>query len=171
MPELQPLRILTFALCGSPIVIGVAISFVLGAEDDAFTVLPVVLLVQLVAALMVHGVVELVGYRLAPFDRRTTPADARAQLVRRLQPSVIVRFALCESVLIVSLAVAFIVEEGGFVVALTGIVLSEILFAVHVILWRRPLTKMVNALEAGGAYSGLREPLGLPMSGPGIQQL
>jgi hypothetical protein len=90
----------------------------------------------------------------------------------RWQSSMVQRFALAESIAIVSVALCFVVPEGGYVLLLLGCATSLVLMAVHVFPWKRPVGKVADALERDGARSGLREVFGQG-GGPGgaVQEL
>ena len=160
-------RILAASLMGALVVMGVALSFVLPREGS-FPV--VVLLVQLVAGVVVHVLLDAVGYRTPPLATGLTEEAAVAQARARWQAGMILRFALAELIAIVSIAAAFVLPEGDITVYLGGAVVSLVLMVVHVWPGARPVGKAATALEAGGTRSGLRETFGLSEPGP-VQRL
>ena len=155
-------RILAGSLMMALVFIGIAMSFVLPPEGSVSVV---VLLIQLVAGVVAHGLVEAVGYRTPPLATDLSDEDAEAQARARWQSGMILRFAVSELIAIASLAAAFVLPEGDLLVYLGGAVVSLVLMGVHVWPWARPVGKVADALESGGKRSGLREAFG--MSGPG----
>ncbi|GAA4121126.1 hypothetical protein GCM10022415_23540 [Knoellia locipacati] len=164
-PFAQSVRILSTALMGALVFIGIAMFFVLGADDTP----PVWLVVaQVAAGVVVHLVIEAVGYRVQPLDPGLSDADAGTAARARWQSSMILRFALSEVIAIASLVAAFVLE-GGILAYAVGAVVSLVLMAVHVWPGARPVGKVAIALEAAGRRSTLREEFGVPAPGP-LQQ-
>lgn len=163
---LLTLRMLVASLLAVPIFLIVAMSFVLGTADDALA-LTGLLLAPLILGLAVHGVCEVVGYRM-PATAPGTPRDsAEDQSREAFLAKTILRFALCESVMIVSMAAGFVVSEGGFAIFLVGAVVAEGLLWWHCWPDDRVLTRCQESLEREGGQSFLREAYGLPPSGGG----
>jgi hypothetical protein len=69
----------------------------------------------------------------------------------------IMRFALSEVVGIASLALAFIVPQGGFAVVLLGVVIAEGLMWWHVVPNRSQVMRVQQSLAARGAHVPLWE--------------
>lgn len=169
----QSTTMLSLSLMGALVIIPVAVWFVVGSQEGALDAPATVLLVGIPAAgVAVHVLLEAIGYRVRPIAPGTPEDDARAQAVTRWQASMMQRFALSEAIAIVSLALCFVVEQGGYVLLLLGCATSLALMAVHVFPWSRPVGKVAEALERDGARSGLREAFGTA-GGPGgaIQEL
>ena len=82
----------------------------------------------------------------------------------------IVRFAISESVARVSLAAAFVLPQGGFMIYAVGALVSLALMLLHVWPGSRPVGKIADVLESTGQHSHLRETFGLATTGP-IQRL
>ena len=163
----QSTTLLALSLMGALVIIPVAVFFVVGSEEGALDAPATALLVGIPAAgVVVHVLLEAIGYRVQAIAPGTPEDDARGQAVGRWQASMIQRFALSEAIAIVSLALCFVVEEGGYVLLLLGCATSLALMAVHVLPWSRPVGKVADALERDGARSGLREVFGTS-SGPG----
>ncbi|MFD1947989.1 hypothetical protein [Nocardioides aestuarii] len=163
----QSTTMLSLSLMGALVIIPVAVFFVVGSEEGALAAPATLLLVAIPAAgAAVHVLLESIGYRVQPIAPGTPEDDARGQAVARWQASMIQRFALSESIAIVSLALCFVVEQGGYVLLLLGCATSLTLMAVHVFPWSRPVGKVADALERDGARSGLREVFGQG-GGPG----
>ncbi|MDT0215354.1 hypothetical protein Q9R29_15790 [Rothia sp. ARF10] len=164
-PFAQSVRILAGALMAGLVFIGIAMLFVLGTDDTP----PLWLVVaQLAAGVVVHLLLESVGYRVQPLDPDLSDADAETAARARWQSTMILRFALSEAIAIASLAAAFVVE-GGILAYAVGAVVSLALMAVHVWPSARPVRKVAAALEAAGRRTTLREEFGVPAPGP-IQQ-
>ena len=167
---LATLRTLARTFMGGLVLIGIALTFVLGG-DGLGDVPPLWILgAQLVVAAGTHGVLEAVGYRtpaIAPGkDRETAMTTTRTAL----QSGVILRLALSEAVAVASIAVALIVEEGGFVVYVVGGLLGLALMAVHGYPSARVLARTRASLERDGARSYFDEAVGVPEPGA-IQEL
>ncbi|GAA1926579.1 hypothetical protein GCM10009737_30550 [Nocardioides lentus] len=148
------------ALVGAPVVIAVALSFVLLPREGAtWGPWPLV-----VAALAVGGVVlaELLGYRTPPLTPGTDAGTARTVSAQRWQTAAMLRFVLTEAPLLLTIALAFVVETpepfwlvaGAAAVAVAGLLL-------HVWPWSRPVNRFAEALERDGARTTLREDLGV----------
>lgn len=163
----QSTTMLALSLMGALVIIPVAVFFVVGGEDGALHAPATVLLVAVPAAgVAVHVLLEAIGYRVQPIAPGTPEDDARSQAVARWQASMVQRFALSEAIAIVSLALCFVVDQGGYVLLLLGCATSLALMAVHVFPWSRPVGRVADALDRDGAHSGLREVFGTGR-GPG----
>ncbi len=172
LPESAPFalssRILAASLMGALVVMGVALSFVLPAPHGTGTVM--VLLVQVVAGVLAHGLLEAIGYRTPALAASLTDEQAATQARTRWQAGMVMRFAISEFIAIASIAAAFVIPDGNILTYVGGAVVSLVLMAIHVWPGARPVGRTADALEAGGRSSGLRETFGL--SGPGpIQRL
>lgn len=160
-------RILAASLMGALVVMGVALSVVLPPEGSVSVV---VLLVQVVAGLAAHWLLEAIGYRTPALAADLTDEAAAGQARTRWQAGMVLRFAISEFIAIASIAAAFVLPDGDIVTYLGGAIVSLVLMGVHVWPWSRPVGRTADALEAAGKASGLREAFGL--SGPGpIQRL
>jgi hypothetical protein len=151
-------RVLAGALMGALVVMGVALSVVLPAGGSVSVV---VLLVQVVAGLAAHGLLEAVGYRMPPLALDLTDEAAAGQARTRWQAGMILRFAISEFIAIASIAAAFVLEDGTIWTYLGGALVSLVLMGVHVWPWARPVGRTADALEAAGKRSGLRETFGV----------
>lgn len=158
-------RTLTGSLMGALVLFGVVLSFVLGTST---TPPPWVPLVQLIAGVAIHFLVEAVGYRPEPLDAEMDDEEASAAGRLRWQSSMMLRFAMVEVIAIASVVVAFVTDGGVWTYA-GGALVSLALMAVHVWPGSRSVTRTAEALEADGRASFLRESFGLPAPGP-VQQ-
>ncbi|MER7250040.1 hypothetical protein [Kribbella sp. NPDC000426] len=116
-------------------------------------------LVVLAAAVGAYSVCELVGFRAAPLDGSLAGSTARsaaeveAESWRRFTTSTFTRFAVCEAVFLVSVALAFVVES--FWVVLIGLVLALPLFFLEAWPGVRNQRRFAAALESRGMPSYL----------------
>jgi len=158
-------RILCGSLMAGLAIFGVVLFFVLGTEGTPPVWVPVA---QVAAGVAVHVLLETIGYRIPALDTDLSDADARQAARVRWQSSTILRFALSETIAIVSVVGAFVLD-GGLWTYVGGAVVSLLLMAVHVWPWARPVDRVATALESSGRQSHLREDFGVPAPGP-IQQ-
>lgn len=169
----QQNQVLAGALMAALVVIPLALYFVVGDEPEALTTpsLPLLLAALPAAGLVMHVLLETIGYRVQPLEPGTTEEQARSQAVLRWQASMIQRFAFCEVIAIVSVVLCFVVSAGGYLLTLVGCATSLALMAVHVYPWARPVGKVADVLERDGARSGLREAFGMSTGrGPAVQE-
>jgi hypothetical protein len=159
-------RILAASLMAALVFIGIALSFVLPPDG----VSPVVLLVQVVAGVAAHLLLDAIGYRTPALATDQTDDEAAAVARTRWQSLMVLRFAISESIAIASIAAAFVLADGSVMTYLGGAVVSLVLMLVHVWPGARSVGRTADALEAGGRRSGLREAFGLPDPGP-VQRL
>ena len=169
-PFVMSHRILVGALMAALVFIGMALLFVLPLDQAPPLWVP---LAQLAAGAGIHLVLEAIGYRTPPLEPSLDDDAAAAQALVRYQSGMFLRFALCEAVAIASIALAFVLPTGGWVVYGVGAVVSLVLMVVHVWPWSRPVGKAADALEASGRSSRLREVFGIAGAGAGgaIQRL
>ena len=155
------LRILCAALLSSQVILLLAISMTLDStrfEEPPVWALGVVLAAGAVSATLI-GVI---GYKL-PALEPTLPSNESAKAVTMaVQSSTILRFAVAESVTIVSIVLAFVVDAGGGVVCLVGVAISITLGVLHVWPSDRTLARMRQALERAGGQSRLDEVMDAP---------
>jgi hypothetical protein len=123
-----------------------------------------------VAALLVHLVVESIGYRTPAIHPETGEAQAGVEAGQAFTAGTVRRLAMSESIALASVAAAFLVDTGGYFAFLTGAVISLALMLVHAWPGTGPIDKSVLSLERDGGRSHLRERLGLGEVGP-IQEL
>lgn len=162
-------RVLTGALMGALLVILVVVTLVLAGVDGAFEFDPLPLAVQVAAGVAIHFLLDQIGYRTTPLSPSTEPERAATQAREQWRTSTILRFALSESIAIFSVAGAFVLD-GGFYVLLGGVAVSLVLMVLHVWPSARVIDKIAQPLEANGARTGLRESFGHVQHGP-IQRL
>lgn len=153
-------RVLAAVLMSALLLFGTALYFVLGQHDMSSP--PVLVLAGIVAlGVAVHLVVESVGYRAEPLSASLTDEEVENEARARWGSAMVLRFALAESVAILSIATAFVVSAGGFLTYVVGGAISLALMALHVWPGARPVGKVADALERDGRLSGLREAFGV----------
>ncbi len=151
--------ILPLAFLGGPLIVALAMWFVLGSTEEAMAPTPA-LLVPLVAAGGAYAMAEAIGYRARPLPLGMPPAQATRTAGATWLSRMIIRLVLADVVLFVSLAAAFIVTTGAFLITLTGALLTVVLVALLCLPRRRSVDRVATALEAGGTPSGLRQAFG-----------
>ena len=151
-------RVLAASLMGALVVMGVALAVVLPPEGSLSVT---VLLVQVLAGVAAHGLLEAIGYRTPPLAPDLSDEAATAQARTRWQSGMILRFAVSEFIAIASIAAAFVLPDGDILTYLGGALVSLVLMGVHVWPWARPVGRTADALEASGRASGLRETFGV----------
>lgn len=110
--------------------------------------------VVLLAAALAYAFCELIGFRAAPLEHTgTSPADVEADSWRRFTSSTFVRFAVCEAVFMISIALAFV--SDSFWVVLIGAALALPLFYYEAWPDTRNRQRFAASLEAGGIPSYL----------------
>ncbi|WP_328998929.1 hypothetical protein OHA18_31350 [Kribbella sp. NBC_00709] len=111
-------------------------------------------LVVLAAAVGAYSCCEFAGFRTPPLEySHRTAAEVEEDSWRRFATSTYVRFALCEGVFLVSVAVAFVAES--FWVVLIGAVLALPLFFLEAWPSERNQRRFAAALESRGVASYL----------------
>lgn len=168
---LQTSRILAAAVMGALVVIGVALSFMVGAQTTDRAGNPVqtqtpsvwMYVVILVLGLIAAGLVQTFGYRFPALPPNQEPAVARATAVRVYQQSMIRRFALSESVAIVAIALLFAYRSNTILPYVVAGVIAELLMAYHV--W--PSESLISRVEQRLDRNGGRSELGNALNGTG----
>jgi hypothetical protein len=141
-PTWQSLRVLGLTLVSAPAVIVLALWFVLGSEDDAFAPPLWALAVPVVLLAGGAAVINTIGYQVS----REAPGDPAA----RFQALMMIRFVFAEAPFIASMALAFVVPQGGFAVVLLAAVGATVLLLWHVL----PNDGQVQRLERAYASAG-----------------
>lgn len=100
-----------------------------------------------------YALCELVGFRADPLPPGGRPADLEKQSWQRFASSTFVRFAVCEGVFLVSIAIAFVVSS--YWIVLIGAVLALPLVAWEAWPGVRNQQRFAAALESGGHPSYL----------------
>lgn len=158
--QIRQLRIMAGALLAVPVILLVAMWFVLGDTLADPTPWPFVIGV-LVLGFGCELVLRSVGYRTVVLSRGLTKSDAMAQSRLSYQAALFRRMMIAELPMIVSLTFAFIIP-GGFYIVLFGAAATLNLLVMHVWPSGRSIELIQASLELGGNRSYLREALGLP---------
>ena len=137
--QLLTMRILAVALMMSLLFFALALWFVVGAVSLAL--------------------ITAVGYRAPALEPGTRPEDGVRTGLGVLRTGQVLRFALSEAPALVGMALAFVVDQGGYLVFLVGAGVSLALAALHV--WPRDaqVTRVQQRLESAGARAPLLETL------------
>jgi hypothetical protein len=149
---LAQLRILAGTLMGALVLLAVVLAPALGLEGYPPVWVPTALGVL---AVVVHLLVEAVGYRVPGIAAGTPEADAAATGRTAFQTSMILRFALCESVALVAMVAAFVVEPRTGMTYVVGGTLSLLLMAWHVWPSERLVRRVEQQLDRAGGTSRL----------------
>ena len=148
------LRITATALVTAPLVILLAVSFVLPTDDGGFAPVWAWAAVGFAAG-AAATVVSTLGFRTVAIAPGTPEDEARQTSLAALTSTTMLRCVLTEGVAIVGLAIAFVVPEGGLllyvVAAVTSVVLSVALS------WPsdRIIARVRDSLEREGGTSYL----------------
>lgn len=158
--HLRQLRIMVGALIAAPLVIVVAMWFVLGHTLTDPTPWPFVIAVVAVG-LVGELVLRTYGYRTVVLPRGLSREETIARSRLSYQAALFRRMSVAELPLLIALALSF-VTYGGFYLVLFGAAVTLNLLVVHVWPSRRSVDRTMVSLELGGASSRLPEALGLP---------
>lgn len=158
--SLRQLRVMVGALLAAPLLIVVAMWFVLGETLTDPTPWPFVIAVVAVG-LVGDMVIRTFGYRTVVLPRGLSRADAMARSRLSYQAALFRRMTIAELPMLIALALAF-VTYGGFYLVMFGAAMTLNLLAFHVWPSERSVDRTVASLELDGAHSHLREALGLP---------
>jgi membrane protein YdbS with pleckstrin-like domain len=149
---LAQLRILAGTLISALVVLAVVLTPVLGLDGYPPVWVPVALGVL---AVVMHLLVEAVGYRVPAIAPGTAAADAAPTGRAAFQTSMVLRFALCESVALVAVVAAFVVEPRTAMTYIVGGTLSLLLMAWHVWPSDRLVRRVEQQLDRDGGSSRL----------------
>ncbi|WP_406831461.1 hypothetical protein ABEG17_01365 [Pedococcus sp. KACC 23699] len=147
-------RISAGTFMGALLIFAFVLGVVLGFDDYPPVWVPVALGVMAVA---VHLLVESVGYRVPAVAPVTTDADAASTGRAAFQTSMMLRFALCESVALVALVAAFAVEPHTAMTYVVGGTLSLLLMLWHVWPSERLVRRVEQQLDRDGGRSRLHD--------------
>jgi hypothetical protein len=161
MTERRRTQVLILKLLAYSGVVSIILGYVLSSESS-LTQLPALQVVglQVAGGVALHLLSELVGYRVPAIPAGTPPEEARHTAVVAYAGATARRFALCHSLAIVSIALAFLVTQGPFLTYLVGAVISGALVVYHNYPWERPVARTRDSLERDGGRSFLMESFG-----------
>lgn len=157
----RSMRILALVLIAALVFITVVLYYVLGTAEGGMANPPMwVLVVQFVYALIALGVAETIGYRTAAAELGEAQTVGNNSALA-YQSAMILRFAVCESLAIISIALAFVLTPSTFLIYLYGGLLSLALMLFEVLPSKRSVARTEASLERRGRPSYLREAFGL----------
>lgn len=152
----RSLRVLALTLGTSPLIVLVAILFVLPPDQGELSVLGAA--AALGAVVLGFLAAQTIGYRVAALEPGLDEAAARRASVQAFQTTMILRFVLTEAPLIAALALSFVLDEGPWPFVLAVVVgVPSMLF--HVLVRPRTIERVRAGLEARGARSYVAEAL------------
>ena len=158
--HLRQLKIMVGALLAAPVIIVIAMWFVLGHTLTDPTPWPFV--VAIVAVGLVGEVVlRTFGYRTVVLPRGLSREETIARSRLSYQAALVRRMSVAELPLLIALALSF-VTYGGFYLVLFGAAITLNLLVAHVWPSQRSVDRTAASLELDGANSRLREALDLP---------
>ncbi len=146
------MRTLVGSLMGGLVLFGVVAFFAVGAEGYPPTWAAAGLGALAVVA---HLTVEAVGYRTPAVAPGTAPEEAAAAGLAAYRSTLMLRFAICEAVAIISLAATFVLEPQTAMTYLVGGTLSVALLAWHAWPSERITRRLEQQLDRDGGRSGL----------------
>ena len=155
------LRTLSWTLISGPVLFAVVVYFLVGMDDGGMDNPPSwVFIAQIALAIVLYFAVEAVGYQTDAAKPGDPDEVGNASFIA-FQTTMVLRFALCESLTIVSIALAFVVTPTTFLTYALGGLLSVVLMWIHVMPHERSLGRIQSSLERDGSPSYLREAMGL----------
>lgn len=160
---LRRFRILAAALMGALVVIGGALSFTVGNHqtdrngNPVHTHAPGVWMYAVIVALGVVAavLVQTFGYRIPALQPNLESSQARATALRVYQQSMFLRFALSESVAIVTIALLFAGGSNTILPYVVAALIAELLLAYHVWPSERVISRVQQRLDRNGGRSDL----------------
>lgn len=150
------MRMLVGSLMGGLVLFGVVAFMAVGADGYPPTWAAAGIGALAVAA---HLVVEAVGYRVPAIAPDTTGEAAAAAGLAAYRTSLMLRFAVCEAVAIISLAATFVLEPQTAMTYLVGATFSLALLAWHAWPSERTTRRLEQQLDRDGGRSGLADAL------------
>lgn len=160
---LRAFRVLAAALMGALVFIGVALSFTVGGHqtdrngNPVHTHAPGVSMYAIIVALGVLAavLVQTFGYRIPALAPNLDSSAARATALRAYQRSMLLRFALSESVAIVAIALLFADRSNTILPYLVAALIAELLLAYHVWPSAGLISRVQQRLDRNGGRSDL----------------
>jgi len=150
----QSLTTVCAAMAGAIPLLTLVLWFVLATDGIGEFPASWPLLVVLAAAVGAYSICELTGFRTPPLEHSNrSAAEVQADSWRRFFASTFTRFAVCEAVFLISVALSFVAES--FWVVLLGAVLALPLFFWEAWPGERNQRRFAAALESGGIPSYL----------------
>ncbi len=160
---MHALRLLVAAVMVALVLMGVALTVILGAGAPALWAVAVLV----VFGVAMHLVISATMSTPTPIPGGTSTEEARAKGMKAFQSLLVGRLALAESVGVVGILLAFVAgPQRSVLVYAVGAAISLLLLALHVWPSHSLVDKVATSLERDGAGTGLREMLGV--GGPGL---
>lgn len=157
---IRTFRILALALMGALVVIGIAIPPALASKRNRLPkptgstpLWPFVVILVLGVAVAVA--IAVVGYRTPALSSSAEETASPSRSIAIFQQLMFLRFALAESVAIVSIALAFAITPTSITIYLLGAGISFVLMLVHVWPSQRLVDKVQAVLDRDGGRSDL----------------
>ena len=146
-------RVLVTSLISALVVFAIVLGLVLGWGMPPLWALAV----PLVLGALAQTLVSTVGFRVEPIAPGTAAEEATRLARARFQTSAILRFAVSESVAIISMVLAFAIRPQSVLVYLVGCIISIGLMGRYVWPTDRVLARTEAALDAAGGRSFLAD--------------
>ncbi len=164
---IRTFRVLAAALMGALVIIAIALSFVVGNHRSDRNGNPVpthapgawMYVVIVALGLVAATLAQVFGYRIPALDPGLQPGEARSTALRVYQQSMILRFAMCESVAIVAIALLFAGNSNTVLPYLVAAVIAELLMAYHVWPSTSLISRVQQRLDRNGGQSDLANAL------------
>jgi hypothetical protein len=165
MSPLRSFRILAAALMAALVVIGIALASIFGGGqartnrdgtvEHLHTPAGWVYLVIVAMGAIAAGLVQLGGYRVPAIAPDADPAVARATGLQSYRVTMILRFAISESVAIVSIALLFAIASNTILPYVLAAAISFVLMAYHVWPSYALISRVQQQLDRNGGRSEL----------------
>lgn len=168
MNLLRTFRVLAASLMAAPVVIGIALSFMVYSHPHVdrsghlvHPHTPGVWMYGTIVALgvIVAGLAQTFGYRIPALQPGLDSAEARASGLRLYQTSAIRRFALSELVVIVAIVLLFVGRSNTILPYVVAAAITELLMAYHVWPSERLIDRVQQRLDRDGGRSDLANAL------------
>ncbi len=150
---LATLRTVVSSVMGGLVIVGLALWFVLTDHGET----PDVLWLAVVLALGVGaaGLINAVGFRTPAIAPTATTEESAQQARAAFQAGTISRMAMAEMPAIAAIALAFVTDDGGYVLYLLGAVISLTLLAVYALPTDSTIARTQRSLEREGGRADL----------------
>lgn len=150
---LASLRTVVSSVMGGLVIVGVALWFVL--TDHGETPEPLWAVIVLVLGAAAAGLINMMGFRTPAVAPAATTEESAQQARAAFQAGTITRMAMAETPAIAAIALAFVTEEGGYVLYLLGAVISLTLLALYVLPTDSTIARTQRSLEREGGRADL----------------
>ena len=144
------LRILAYSLLVAPAGALVALWFVLARDGIGDPPAWSLLAVAGAGVAALAGVLTL-GYRVSAIPPTMSREEIDSRAPALFTAGLVLRSALCELPLLAAIGLAFVVADGGFLVALLGGVITLPLMLWHVVPSESQISRVTTGLERNGA--------------------